>query len=271
MRAVRSRTRTFAGAGLLMTGALLTTACQPSDAAGVDNQSVSKPPASHAPSSKGPGSHAPSSKGPGSKGPSSKGPGSKGPSSSDKPHKGVNGTFSGVLKRVAPGKYAVGKQVFHVAKSTEVVGDGRICGKAHAGTATKCTLGQLEKAVQKGGVHAKVTVAKGIATRIVEQCPKNSGSGAPQQGGYSEGVNGTFSGTLKYVAPHEFKVHNQTFHVAKDTKIIGHGLICGSPHVNTAAKCTYDQLKKAGQKGRVPVKVTIAKGTASRIADFYRR
>jgi hypothetical protein len=83
---------------------------------------------------------------------------------------GANGTFSGVLKSVEPRKrkFKVGKLTFYVVKGTKIIGDGRTCGKPHTpNAATKCTLGQLEKAVQKRNVHAKVTLVRGYAKRVV--------------------------------------------------------------------------------------------------------
>ncbi|MET8011301.1 hypothetical protein ABZU86_18145 [Streptomyces sp. NPDC005271] len=285
MRAIRSRVRTFASAGLLVSAALLATACQPSDAAdsGSGKSSSSAPAA----------------------------PGKAGGS------KATNGTFVGALTYVAPGKYSVKNKMFYVAEDTQILGAGTICGSAQGQSTTKCTFDQLDKAVKKGGVTAEVKVTKGIADRIVEDPSagssggtggsSNGSSGGSSNGGGSKGstggtsnggssnggtsnggssnggtsnggasnggssngkaTNGTFSGALTYLAPGKYIVQNKAFFVADDTEIVGAGTICGDPEGQTSNDCTFDQLDAAVKKGGVHADVTVVKGIATRIAE----
>ncbi|MET7905941.1 hypothetical protein ABZS86_32570 [Streptomyces sp. NPDC005355] len=279
MRAIRSRVRTFASAGLLVSAALLATACQPSDAAdsGSGKSSSSAPAA--------PGKAANS--------------------------KATNGTFVGALTYVAPGKYSVKNKMFYVAEDTQILGAGTICGSAQGQSTTKCTFDQLDKAVKKGGVTAEVKVTKGIADRIVEDPSAGSSggtggssngstdrsSGGSSNGGGSKGstggtsnggssnggtstggasnggssngkaTNGTFSGALTYLAPGKYIVQNKAFFVADDTEIVGAGTICGDPEGQTSNDCTFDQLDAAVKKGGVHADVTVVKGIATRIAE----
>ncbi|KAK1181803.1 hypothetical protein B7755_028865 [Streptomyces sp. NBS 14/10] len=138
MRAYRSRVRKFAAMGLLVTGALFATACQPSDAdaSGPDSSST-------APSAPGGGSS------------------DGGDAPAGKP---VNGTFSGELAYLAPGKHTVGNQGFFVADDTKITGAGRIC---DANTA--CTPDQLDTVLKdENGIMATVVIKDGIATSIDE-------------------------------------------------------------------------------------------------------
>ncbi|UGQ14660.1 hypothetical protein LO772_14355 [Yinghuangia sp. ASG 101] len=87
--------------------------------------------------------------------------------------KGVNGTWFGTVKYLAPGKYTVSdmkgvEQQFLVAEDTEIWGAGDICGDAEGQSATKCTEAELEAATQGAGVSAEVVVANGIATTITD-------------------------------------------------------------------------------------------------------
>ncbi|MGP3999386.1 hypothetical protein [Streptomyces sp. 8N706] len=254
MRAIRSRVRTFASAGLLVTAALLATACQQSDAAGTDSGDSSfSAPAASGKAVNGTG---------GSSGGSS---GGKGTSSG----KAVNGTFTGALTYVAPGKYTVKDQMFYVAEDTEILGAGTICGDPEGQSASECTFDQLEAAVKKGGVHAEVTVVKGIATRIAEQGSAGSSGGSSGNGDApsAKPVNGTFTGALTYLAPGKYIIKDQMFHVAENTEIIGAGTICGDPEGETSNDCTFDQLEAAVKKGGVHADVTVVNGVATRISE----
>jgi len=87
--------------------------------------------------------------------------------------KGVNGTWFGNLKYLAPGKYTVSglkgvEQQFFLANDTEVWGAGEICGDAEGQSATECTEAQLEAATKGVGLTAEVVVENGIATKITE-------------------------------------------------------------------------------------------------------
>ncbi|WP_436786339.1 hypothetical protein [Yinghuangia sp. YIM S10712] len=87
--------------------------------------------------------------------------------------KGVNGTWFGNVKYLAPGKYTVSgmkdvEQQFFIAEDTEIWGAGEICGDAEGQSATKCTEEQLAAATKGIGVSAEVVIVNGIATVITE-------------------------------------------------------------------------------------------------------
>ncbi|MEU5023006.1 hypothetical protein [Streptomyces milbemycinicus] len=122
---------------LLVTGALFATACQPSDADASGPDSSSSAPAT-----------SPSSGG------------DEGPEES----RSANGTFSGELRYLAPGKHTVGNQGFFVADDTKITGAGGIC---DANTA--CTPDQLDTVLKNGDdIMATVVIKDGIATSIDE-------------------------------------------------------------------------------------------------------
>ncbi|NUS85037.1 MAG: hypothetical protein HOY75_20450, partial [Streptomyces sp.] len=76
----------------------------------------------------------------------------------------ANGTFSGELAYLAPGKHTVGNQGFFVADDTKITGAGRIC---DANTA--CTPDQLDTVLKdENGIMATVVIKDGIATSIDE-------------------------------------------------------------------------------------------------------
>ncbi|ATL31476.1 hypothetical protein [Streptomyces formicae] len=112
--------------------------------------------------------------------------------------------------------------------------------------------------------------------------------GASQQDGTStgadgEGVNtgggeGTYTGTLTYLADHKMMVGDQAFLVENSTAILGAAAICGSPDGSVSAdgtgagtvKCTYDDLVKAARAGTVKVKVLKdSDGIAVKVAEIY--
>ncbi|MFI1303080.1 hypothetical protein [Streptomyces sioyaensis] len=94
--------------------------------------------------------------------------------------KGGNGTWTGVLKYLAPGKLTVTpasgtEQAFFVGAGTKTLGAAVIC--ASDGNVTvdssgygtsSCTEAQLEKAAKMNSVEVRVTVEGGVATRIAE-------------------------------------------------------------------------------------------------------
>ncbi len=87
--------------------------------------------------------------------------------------KGVDGTWFGNVRYLAPGKYTVSdmkgvEQQFFLATDTEIWGAGEICGDAEGQSATKCTEAQLETATRGTGVSAEVVIKNGIATKITE-------------------------------------------------------------------------------------------------------
>ncbi|MEU7583933.1 hypothetical protein AB0B50_40865 [Streptomyces sp. NPDC041068] len=112
--------------------------------------------------------------------------------------------------------------------------------------------------------------------------------GASQQDGTStgadgDGVNtgggeGTYTGTLTYLADHKMMVGDQAFLVEDSTAILGAAAICGAPDGSVSAdntgagtlKCTYDDLVKAARMGTVKVKVLKdPDGIAVKVAEIY--
>jgi hypothetical protein len=91
--------------------------------------------------------------------------------------KGVNGTWYGIVRYVAPGKYLVDgpaakgsggeQQIFYVAEDTVILGGGQICGVGGSKVDAPCEEADLEKAAKKG-VEAQVELKNGIATQITD-------------------------------------------------------------------------------------------------------
>ncbi|MFG2573637.1 hypothetical protein [Streptomyces sp. NPDC048481] len=91
--------------------------------------------------------------------------------------KGVSGTWYGIVRYVAPGKYLVDgpaaqgsggeQQAFFLAEDTVILGGGRICGTAGSKVDAPCEEADLEKAAKKG-VEAEVVVKNGTATQITD-------------------------------------------------------------------------------------------------------
>ena len=91
--------------------------------------------------------------------------------------KGVSGTWYGIVRYVAPGKYLVDgpaakgsggeQQAFFLAEDTVILGGGQICGTAGSKVDAPCEEADLEKAAKKG-VEAEVVVKNGIATQITD-------------------------------------------------------------------------------------------------------
>ncbi|MEU7097898.1 hypothetical protein AB0A66_06040 [Streptomyces longwoodensis] len=91
--------------------------------------------------------------------------------------KGVSGTWYGIVRYVAPGKYLVDgpaaqgsggeQQAFFLAEDTVILGGGQICGTAGSKVDTPCEEADLEKAAKKG-VEAEVVVKNGTATQITD-------------------------------------------------------------------------------------------------------
>lgn len=78
---------------------------------------------------------------------------------------GADGTFSGVLTFLAPGKLLVGERAFWVAVDTETTG-GDICGDPETPEAEKCTPDELDAAAKSGNLNVEVTIKKGTAERV---------------------------------------------------------------------------------------------------------
>ncbi|MGV9559020.1 hypothetical protein [Streptomyces sp. NPDC003522] len=91
--------------------------------------------------------------------------------------KGVNGTWYGIVRYLAPGKYLVDgpaaqgsggeQQAFFLAEDTVILGGGQICGVAGSKVDAPCEEADLEKASKKG-VEAEVVVKNGVATQITD-------------------------------------------------------------------------------------------------------
>ncbi|WP_333736782.1 hypothetical protein [Streptomyces sp. IBSBF 2806] len=91
--------------------------------------------------------------------------------------KGVSGTWYGIVRYVAPGKYLVDgpathgsggeQQEFFLAEDTVILGGGQICGTAGSKVDAPCEEADLEKAAKKG-VEAEVVVKNGMATQITD-------------------------------------------------------------------------------------------------------
>ncbi|MGW6458784.1 hypothetical protein ACWF94_23185 [Streptomyces sp. NPDC055078] len=87
--------------------------------------------------------------------------------------KGVNGTWLGNVRYLAPGKYTVSdlkgaEQQFFIADDTKIWGAGAICGDDAGQAGTECTEAELEAATKKAGVSAEVVIVNGIATTVRE-------------------------------------------------------------------------------------------------------
>lgn len=212
--------------------------------------------------------------------------------------KGVSGAFkNGEVTYLAPGKYIVsvpgkGDQQFWVADDTEVYGVGTICGDASSKVDAPCTLDQLESATKKGAVNADVQMKNGIATLVAERRTAQQDSGSGTASGSSgsssgsdsdsretviegidegKGVNGTWFGTVSYLAPGKYTVSDmkgteQQFLVAEDTKILGYDDICSGE--DGEMQCTEAELETAAKKG-FGAEVVISNGIATSIRDDH--
>ena len=272
----RSRQTVLAAVALVASTALLT-ACQDSGDSSSDSGKKSKGSASEV-SKEDPGG------GEGGDDAQARAGGSGG----GKGGKGVSGTWFGNVKYLAPGKYTVSdmkgvEQQFFTSTDTDIQGSGDICGDENGQAATKCTESQLEAAAKKG-VSAKVVIKGGTAVTIVDDHSGggngggngstgggNGGSGG--NGGGGKGVNGTWFGNVKYLAPGKYTVSDmkgveQQFFTSTETDIQGAGDICGDENGQAATKCTESELEAASKKG-VSAKVVIKGGTAVSIVEDH--
>ncbi|MEU0641794.1 hypothetical protein [Streptomyces umbrinus] len=140
----RTRSRTLAAIGFLAATGLFLTACGPEDSAGAD--------ASSSPSASAPAGS----------------PAASGGADATEAPAGSDGTFSGTLTFLAPGKLLVGERVFWVAEDTEITG-GDICGDPETAEAEKCTADDLDAAAEAGNLTVEVTIKKGIAGRVTQK------------------------------------------------------------------------------------------------------
>lgn len=218
--------------------------------------------------------------------------------------KGVSGTFAGgTVTYLASGKYIVsvsGKsdQQFWIADDTTILGAGTICGDASSKVDAPCEEADLETATKGGrAVDADVVMKDGAATQITERRASGSSSGGGSTSGGSatgggstsggsegvvdgldkgKGVNGTWYGIVRYMAPGKYQVdgpaaqgsggEQQAFYLAEDTVILGGGQICGTAGSKVDAPCDEADLEKAAKKG-VEAEVVIENGIATKITD----
>ncbi|MGW8398632.1 hypothetical protein ACWGLP_18390 [Streptomyces lydicus] len=124
---------------------------------------------------------------------------------------------------------------------------------------------------------------KGASRTGAGQTSATGGSGA--QGGASagnKGVGGTWVGTLKWLTEDKLTVApkggmEQAFYVADSTKVLGAAALCEAPdgRVHTdgsgygTTACTLADLRKAARLGAVEVRVTVANGEATKVAEHY--
>ena len=193
----------------------------------------------------------------------------------------VDGTVTGTLTYLAPGKLEVDGRPFFVAQDTEIVG-GEICGDPEAQAAENCTADELDEAAKTGNVTVQVAIKEGIATKVVgtgggadateepaEQEPtepEDTGQDDTEEATSDNRVDGTVTGTLTYLAPGKLEVDGRPFFVAQDTEIVG-GDICGDPETQAAEVCTPDDLDGAAQGGNLTVEVTIKQGIAEQVTQ----
>ncbi|MEV7344420.1 hypothetical protein [Streptomyces sp. NPDC093544] len=79
----------------------------------------------------------------------------------------VDGTVTGTLTYLAPGKLEVGGRPFFVADDTEIVG-GDICGDPETQAAEVCTPDDLDGAAQGGNLTVEVTIKEGVAEQVTQ-------------------------------------------------------------------------------------------------------
>lgn len=79
----------------------------------------------------------------------------------------ADGTVTGTLTYLAPGKLEVSGRGFWVAEDTGIQG-GDICGDPENQVAEKCTADELDAAAKAGNLTVKVTIKKGIAKRVTQ-------------------------------------------------------------------------------------------------------
>ncbi|MEV0036747.1 hypothetical protein [Streptomyces sp. NPDC050804] len=78
-----------------------------------------------------------------------------------------DGTVTGVLTYLAPGKLEVDGRPFFVAVDTLIQG-GEICGDPETPEAENCTPEELDMAAKDGTLKVEVTIKKGIAEQVIQ-------------------------------------------------------------------------------------------------------
>ncbi len=129
--------------------------------------------------------------------------------------------------------------------------------------------------------------AIGLTATVSDAAPAQGRTAAAEAHHVSEvsakGVNGTWRGTLTYLAPGKLTVipksggMEQAFSVGPHTKVLGAAAICGGADgtVTIDGKgygtkpCTLKQLTKAAKTEAVEVRATLKNGVATTIAEHY--
>ncbi|MFJ2647728.1 hypothetical protein ACIO1C_13470 [Streptomyces sp. NPDC087420] len=179
MRLSRTRTRTLAALAFLTATGLFLTACDsdsiadgsassssPGTSAGADPSTgeAADPTTSASSSSGGDDSTSPDSDS-GDDANAAAGSGTDNGPVDNPDAPGADGTFSGVLTFLAPGKLLVGERAFWVAEDTEIIG-GDICGDPETPEAEKCTPDDLDAAAENGNLNVEVTIKEGVAEQV---------------------------------------------------------------------------------------------------------
>ncbi|MFF3749874.1 hypothetical protein ACFYYH_05330 [Streptomyces sp. NPDC002018] len=245
LRRTRTRSRTLAAVGLLAATGLFLTACEPSGSDAASGAEASADASADAGADAGSGAA------------------DGGGASTDNRE---DGTVTGLLTYMAPGKLEVGGRPFFVAEDTVIQG-GEICGDPETPETENCTPDELDMAAKDGGLNAEVTIEKGIAVKVLQKFfskPPSGEDGAGDQASTDNREDGTVTGLLTFMAPGKLEVGGRPFFVAEDTVIQG-GEICGDPETPETENCTPDDLDMAAKNGNLNVKVTIKKGIAERV------
>jgi hypothetical protein len=127
----------------------------------------------------------------------------------------------------------------------------------------------------------------GVATLVSERRTAQSTDGSGSDSGSDsrdtavegidkgKGVNGTWHGTVSYLAPGKYTVTEehgvaQQFFVADDTAIWGYGQVCGGPGTGEGqeggTECTEAELETAANEG-FTAEVKITNGIATTLHD----
>lgn len=186
--------------------------------------------------------------------------------------KGYRGTVQGDLKYLAPGKFTLdsqGKTIgFFVREGVKVTGYGTLCG--NPGEGVSCSVGQLESATKEQSVPVSVDLDGGTASKITERKPGTAGGDAkPAPKETTHSGEGTWVGSVEYLAPQKFtlktsKGREEGFAVTADTRIAGHGEICGE-----GQNCTPAQLESATKSGGVGATVVLKNGVATSVVEAH--
>ncbi|MEU9122873.1 hypothetical protein AB0C96_23925 [Streptomyces sp. NPDC048506] len=142
-----------------------------------------------------------------------------------------------------------------------------------------------------GGNGAGAGTTKGKNTARTRETPGQGraaggqGGGAGTPGGASagrHGVDGTWVGTLKWLTEDKLTVApktgtEQAFYIADSTEVLGAAGICEAPDGRVHAdgsgygttSCTLADLRKAARLGVIDVRVTVADGVATKVAEHY--